>query len=185
MRWIVPLSLALAALTVASTAPTAAQDSLDVLSGGNRLTLAARTSDDLRTVEPRVADWIRSRELVMSDSHEDALVPGRRHETFQQFHRGIRVHGGGISRQMSGDTTVSVFGTILPVADTETTPRLSADDAAAVVRLASGARSNWSWPRRRSRRRGGGLAALRHAYCCSSRTRCATANAAFAAGTPQ
>ena len=38
---------------------------------------------------------------------------GRVHETFKQYHAGVPVYGGGISRQLANNgLTVSIFGTI-------------------------------------------------------------------------
>ena len=51
--------------------------------------------------------------LVLASQQPDASLSGRVHETFKQYHAGVPVYGGGISRQLANNgLTVSIFGTI-------------------------------------------------------------------------
>src|SRR5205823_1212617 len=73
----------------------------------------------------------RSRALRIRASQSDPLVGGRRHERFDQFHRGVRIVGGDVARQSGSDGTVSVFGMIHSGLDIDVDPALSAERARA------------------------------------------------------
>ena len=55
-------------------------------------------------------------------------MPGRTHERLSQYHRGVPVFGGALTRQLAGGLTLSVFGTVYRGIDVDTVPTLSADD---------------------------------------------------------
>lgn len=71
-----------------------------------------RSVSDLRFQDVRVDRMLRGGDLRVRDSRPDKLVPGRRIERADQYHRGVRVFGGDVARQLAGGQTVSVFGTL-------------------------------------------------------------------------
>ena len=59
---------------------------------------------------------------------------------FQQYHAGVPVYGGGISRQLANTgLTVSIFGTIYQEIDLDMTPQLAQHEALALVEQRAGA----------------------------------------------
>jgi thermolysin len=87
----------------------------------------------------RTIDRMLSRgELRLRSLREDAVVPGRSHERADQFHRGVRVWGGDVARQLAGGQTVSIFGMIHAGIDIDTNPALTPAEAkTAIERLAA------------------------------------------------
>ena len=87
----------------------------------------------------RTIDRMLSRgELRLRSMREDAFVPGRSHERADQFHRGVRVWGGDVARQLAGGQTVSIFGMVHAGIDIDTSPALTPHEAkAAIERLAA------------------------------------------------
>ena len=68
---------------------------------------------ELRLLDARVDALVRADALVLASQQPDVSLSGRVHETFQQYHAGVPVYGGGISRQLANTgLTVSIFGTI-------------------------------------------------------------------------
>ncbi|MCX6539064.1 MAG: M4 family metallopeptidase [Acidobacteria bacterium] len=98
----------------------------------------ATSAADLRTWDAEIGRMVRGRELRLRASETDALVDGRIHQRFDQYHQGVRVFGGELVRQLDGAETVSVFGTVYPAIDIDTTPTLGAEDAAAVASALGG-----------------------------------------------
>jgi thermolysin len=107
---------------------------------GRPLALAAtRTSGELRAVDQQIDQMIRSRDLRVREEMRDAMLPGRRHERLDQYHHGVRIVGGDLTRQIAPDGTVSVFGMFHQGLDLNTTARLSAEGAqSAIVKAAGG-----------------------------------------------
>ena len=108
------------------------------------LTLAATSATtgiaELRQVDALVETLVRADELVIRSRFADRQLAGRVHESAMQYHRGVPVHGGGITRQLAGGATVSIFGTIHQGIDIDTTPALSATAArTALQNLSAGA----------------------------------------------
>jgi bacillolysin len=104
--------------------------------GASRSLTVAATSDalnQLREWDRRIDQMTRSGELRLRESRDDRLVPGRRHERFDQFHRGVPVWGGDVARQTDHGLTVSLFGTVYEGLSIGTDPSLSAGDARKVV----------------------------------------------------
>src|SRR5207247_2099987 len=83
----------------------------------------------LRTFDAQVDQMLRTRDLRVREAMRDADLPGRRHERLDQYHRGVRIIGGDLTRQIASDGTVSVFGMLHSGIDIDTAPRLSADEA--------------------------------------------------------
>lgn len=80
----------------------------------------------LREWDRRVTADIRSGDLRRRSVRDDTLIPGRSHERFDQYFRGVRVYGGDIARQR--DTlgqTLSLFGTLYDGIAVDTSPALS------------------------------------------------------------
>ena len=115
--------LALAALVALLPATAFAQ--------GRPTALAATRADaaTLRATDDLVESLVRSRTLRIRTSESDPLVADRRHERFDQYHRGVRIVGGDVTRQTGSDGTVSVFGMLHSGVDIDVDPALSADRA--------------------------------------------------------
>ena len=99
---------------------------------------SATDVSDLRWYDEQVDARVRSDELVLVSRQLDRDVPGRVHEGFAQYHEGLRVHGGNISRQLANGVTVSIFGKLHAEIDVETMPRFSMDEALNQVARESG-----------------------------------------------
>ncbi|MCL4819183.1 MAG: M4 family metallopeptidase [Vicinamibacteria bacterium] len=72
-------------------------------------------------------------DLRLRRSRADELMPGRVHERFAQFHRGVPVWGGELVRQRTESETVSVFGTFYEGIELDVAPKLGAGDAERAV----------------------------------------------------
>ena len=106
-----------------------------------RMTLGATTSDDpaeLRRVDGMVDALFRSDDLALASRLPDARLQGRVHENLTQYHLGVPVRGGGVTRQLAGGVTISVFGTIHQGLDVDPTPRLTPDEALGVLEQRTG-----------------------------------------------
>ena len=90
--------------------------------------------DLLRRWDATVDAMARTGDLVaVSRVHEPSLE-GRTHEYLAQHHAGIRVHNGGVSRQLDrSGATVSLFGTLHEGLAVDTTPALSAAEVVALL----------------------------------------------------
>lgn len=102
------------------------------------VTAAASDAVTLRATRETLNRMEAAGELRLMSRFGDRRLRGRVHESFRQFHRGVPVHGGGLTLQRSGDATVSILGTLHRDIDVETVPRLSAADAAARVAAMAG-----------------------------------------------
>ena len=91
---------------------------------------SATDVDALRQWDATVDGMIRIGELVVVSRQADRSLPGRTHEYLAQFFEGMRVHGGGVSRQLDRGATVSIFGTLYTGIDIDTTPALTVGEAA-------------------------------------------------------
>ena len=102
--------------------------------GGPRtLSVTREGQSEMRAVDLQVDQMIRSRDLRVRETRQDELVPGRHYERLDQYHRGVRIVGGDVTRQIAPDGTVSVFGVIHTNVDTGVTPRLSPAAARAAM----------------------------------------------------
>jgi bacillolysin len=91
------------------------------------LAVSRDTAAEFRAWDTQIDQMVRSRDLRVRDVQRDSLLPDRRHERLDQYHRGVRIVGGDIARQIASDGTVSMFGSIHSGIDLDVTPRLSAD----------------------------------------------------------
>ena len=113
--------MAIAACAALVPAASSAQGRPTALAATRADVSALRAADDL------VEGLARSRALRIRASQSDPLVGGRRHERFDQFHRGVRIVGGDVARQSGSDGTVSVFGMIHSGLDIDVDPALPAE----------------------------------------------------------
>ncbi|MDA1092108.1 MAG: M4 family metallopeptidase [Acidobacteria bacterium] len=127
------LLLALLTVPTSSTAQPPVQNGVLRLSAGSGSALTA-----LRDADALVNQLTRDESLRLVRQEGDPLVPGREHERLQQFHDGVLVFGAEVTRQTSQGLPVSVFGTVHLGIEVDTTPTLSADDAARIVEGLSG-----------------------------------------------
>lgn len=95
--------------------------------------------DALRRWDATLDSMARTGELVAASRRNDAFLEGRTHEYLAQYHAGIPVHGGGVSRQLdAGGVTVSMFGTLYRGIDVDTAPALSGPEVAARIEALHG-----------------------------------------------
>jgi bacillolysin len=100
--------------------------------------VTAASVDALRAWDVRVDRMARAGELERRDVQDDLMMPGRRHERLAQLYQGVPVWGGDVARQTDGGLTVSIFGSVYENISISTTPKLSADEAAAAIAKLSG-----------------------------------------------
>ncbi|MEO6213913.1 MAG: M4 family metallopeptidase [Vicinamibacterales bacterium] len=100
--------------------------------------LAARSLTELRADDERVMRMMRGGELRLRERRADLLVAGRFIERSDQFHRGVRVFGGDVARQVSAGQTVSVFGTLYAGIEVDTAPEVGEREARAVIEARTG-----------------------------------------------
>lgn len=138
MRVFISATLAAAfGLLMAGATAATAQVSVAVVPASNR-GIAAVTAADIAQSTDLITRLTQSGDLRSFDVHDDPMVPGRRHETLRQYYRGIPVEAASVTRQMTGATTVSIFGTIDTDIAIDTTPALNAVDAARSIERAAG-----------------------------------------------
>ena len=94
--------------------------------------------EELRRVDALIDALVRTDALVLASRQPDLNLQGREHESYNQYHEGVPVYSGGVSRQLVAGVTVSIFGTIHQDIDIDTMPRLSADDALVLVERNAG-----------------------------------------------
>ena len=81
----------------------------------------------------RIEALVAQGELRLRQVRADTLLPGRRHERFAQFYKGVHVFGGELVRQSDDAGVVSVFGTFYEGVDIGVRPTLSATAARGLV----------------------------------------------------
>ena len=101
--------------------------------------VATADSADLPRLQALVDTLAGAGDLRLVSSQQDRYVAGRVHDTFQQFHQGVPVLGGSVSRQRNGAEPGSVIGTMYRDIDVDVTPSVSAADAVPLLRQATGA----------------------------------------------
>src|ERR1041385_5454169 len=75
-------------------------------------TIVATSDGAIQALDGSIDQLGRSGDLTIPRTDADLLVAGRTHEHIEQFYGGVRIYGGGLTRQMNGGTTVSIFGTM-------------------------------------------------------------------------
>ena len=90
--------------------------------------------DTLRQWDATVDGMARTGDLVVMSHLSDASIAGRTHQYLAQYHAGVPVFGGGVSRQLdAGGVTVSLFGTLHQGLDVDTAPALTGTEVAALL----------------------------------------------------
>ena len=133
---LIVIALALIGIALMATGHDATAQELDVVSiaAGQALGL-----DALRRWDATVYGMERTGELLVMSRRSDASLESRTHEYLAQYHAGIPVHGGGVSRQLDGSgVTVSLFGALHQGIDVDTTPALSGAEVAALLEVMHG-----------------------------------------------
>ena len=119
---------------VSSTQATAV-----VQAGRADIAVTAANPAGLRQWNDRVNRMIQDGDLRVRQILEDTLIPGRAQERLSQYHEGLPVFGGDITRQTDGGLTLSIFGTAYTDIDLDPTPGLSADEAKVIIETLAGA----------------------------------------------
>ena len=132
-RAVVAIAATVATLAAGGLITAAGQEPAERLAMEIRAMSATTDVSELRRLDALVDAMARTDELVPASRQADRHMPGRVHESFMQYHQGVPVHGGGVSRQLSEGVTVSIFGTIHQGIDLDTTPGLSPYDALALL----------------------------------------------------
>ena len=101
-------------------------------------TIAATDPGEVTEWDRRVARMIRSGDLRLRETVQDALVAGRSHQRYQQMYKGVPVFGGDVSRQLEKGKTVSIFGSLYGDITIDARPALGAADADAAFQKLSG-----------------------------------------------
>lgn len=128
IRSIRPTSLAVAAIvSLAVAAPAQEREAPRFVAA----TLATSDSAALSGLRAEMGRMEDAGQLRLVSRLGDRRLRGRVHESFQQFHRGVPVHGGGLTLQRAGGVTVSVLGTLHRDINLDTAPKLSAASAIA------------------------------------------------------
>ena len=107
--------------------------------GRARIAVTAADPAGLRQWNDRVDRMIQGGDLRVRQIREDTLIRGRTHERLSQYHDGLPVFGGDVTRQTDGGLTLSIFGTAYTDIDLDPTPGLSADEAKAIIETLAGA----------------------------------------------
>jgi Zn-dependent metalloprotease len=101
--------------------------------------VAPVTSTAVRDWDNTTNSMLRTGELHLRLSREDTLIPGRTIEHLDQYHNGVPVWGGGITRQLdSSSLAISVLGRLYEDLAIGTEPALTPDDARDVISGLSG-----------------------------------------------
>ena len=139
MRTLTTTALAVT-LTGAGLITVAGQEPASRLALNIMAMSATTAASELRLIDAQVDALVRADALVLASRQPDVSLSGRVHETFQQYHAGVPVYGGGISRQLANNgLTVSIFGTIHQGIDLDMTPRLAQNKALALLEQRAGA----------------------------------------------
>jgi bacillolysin len=135
MRGCVGLTIVLALfLAAGGTNGTVAQQN----SRASILRITATSESDARLWDSYVNVHERSGALRVRTSRQDPDLPSRRIERLDQFHRGIKVWGSDVVRNMERGAPISVFGNLAPELDLSTTPAITATDAGRLFLAADG-----------------------------------------------
>jgi thermolysin len=120
----------------------------DARAQGHATALSATRAapSELRALDLELDRMVRSRDLRLRETQQDALVPSRQHERLEQFHRGVRIVGGDVTRQTAPDGTVSVFGMLHSNVDIKAEPTLQPEAARTVIGQAVNGQSTGASP---------------------------------------
>lgn len=94
--------------------------------------IAASSTSAVRQWDSLTQSMLRSGELRIRQVRDDTLIAGRVNDRADQYHRGVRVFGGDVSRQMDAQGVVlSVYGNLYSGIDISVDPKLTGDQARA------------------------------------------------------
>jgi bacillolysin len=130
-RWFAVWHFVCVAAGIAAAATWFAPASAQRRSGP--VTIASRTTNDLRDWGSRIDVMRRARDLRVRTTREDELIPGRTHQRFDQFHRGVRVFGADVAEQLNRGQVLSVFGNLYEDINVDSSPSIDADRARVIV----------------------------------------------------
>jgi bacillolysin len=102
--------------------------------------LAPQSLTELREGDNRIDRMLRQGELRIRELRADRQMAGRVIERAEQRHRGVRVFGAEVSRQIATGQTVSAFGTLYENIDVDTVPQVAETDARALIESHTGQR---------------------------------------------
>jgi thermolysin len=96
--------------------------------------IAAAAPQSVRAWDATAASMLRTGELRVRQTREDTLLAGHVTERADQYHRGVRVFGADIARQLDAQGVVqSIFGNLYTGIDISTAPRIDEDAVRARV----------------------------------------------------
>jgi thermolysin len=114
------------AATVASAMLTgSAQQGLE----SRLVTVSATDAASVREWDAAVETARRSGTLRLVRARRDTMLAGRTFERYEQYHLGVRVYGGGLTRQTRGGLAMAVFGSLSQDLPMDALASLSVDDA--------------------------------------------------------
>jgi thermolysin len=96
------------AAALATTHPGSAQQT----GARGLVTISATDGASVRQWDATVDASRRAGDLRLLRTRPDTMLAGRTFERYDQYHMGIRVYGGGLTRQSVGGLTTSVFGSL-------------------------------------------------------------------------
>ena len=102
--------------------------------------LAPQSLTELREGDNRIDRMLRQGDLRVRELRADRQIAGRVIERAEQRHRGVRVFGAEVSRQVSAGQTVSAFGTLYENIDVDTVPQVTEANARALIESHTGQR---------------------------------------------
>lgn len=106
--------------------------------GSRRITIETRSNADIRDWDQQIDRMARNGYLRLRQTRQDTLLAGRTHQRFDQYHRGVRVFGADVTRQLDGGRTVSTYGLLYEGIALEPTPAMDAATARAIAQRRSG-----------------------------------------------
>jgi thermolysin len=104
-----------------------------------RTTIRARSNAEVRDWDLQIDRMARNGYLRLRQLRQDTLIEGRTHQRFDQYHRGVRVFGADLTRQLDGGWTVSTYGSLYEGIALDTTPAIDEATAREIVERRSGA----------------------------------------------
>jgi thermolysin len=103
-----------------------------------RLAVATRSTADIRDWDQQIDRMARNGALRLRQEREDTLLAGRTHQRFDQYHRGVRVFGADVSRQLDGGRMISAYGVVYEGIALDPTPAIDGEAARAIVQRRGG-----------------------------------------------
>jgi thermolysin len=121
----IKIALAVAAAVASTMVTGSAQQNPD----SGLVSISATDAASVREWDDAVQSARRSGDLRLVRARPDTMVAGRTLERYDQYHLGVRVYGGGLTRQTRRGLTTSVFASLSQGLPTEASASLSVDEA--------------------------------------------------------